>query len=243
MGSSESKDPQDKLLEKFGYVQTGSKTYGVNDGPSWYHYFDIMETYKLIIGDETGVFLRPYKVVTNDDMPGFRREVVRKPIETYHEIKDFLVIGAQIGLIAFNLYNHFSGSSAQYEPTEQDLNRILTNHNNQVYASIQQGTPTNHQYGPVLFASATDLDHYPQPTDSREVLEKKIELNRQESYAEIISEIVNPHHDSDVSEFQSNEQVAREYIRQYHEPDNSNYDKSGSDTFHESNHSDDNRSR
>lgn len=65
------------------------------------------------------------------------------------------------------------------------------------------------------FSSASESDaFYPRPTDSRSVLEKKYELNRCAAMGEIVQDAFVPGRvDSEVTDFQSNAMVAKEYLR------------------------------
>ena len=55
---------------------------------------------------------------------------------------------------------------------------------------------------------------WPNPTDSVNVLQQKIELNNQIVAGEIFSDAVVPGYDGDVTEYQSNAAVAQTYINQ-----------------------------
>lgn len=204
-------------------VPQGFKRSLKNESPSWMHYFDITEIYKLWVGDETGAFLKPHHEMKN--IPGtdfqVRTLIHPKDEESYLVWADTVKITTSVSYLLASKCN----SSEPQRISESQLNSTLTQHNNKVYDSLPNG-----------IAAATDLTYYPQPTDSTEVLKQKAELNRSGSWSEIWHDIIFPNRISDASEYQSNEQVAHEYIRQ-RELDNqtSDHDTLGHDRDNDSN--------
>lgn len=61
---------------------------------------------------------------------------------------------------------------------------------------------------------AADSDKIrPLPSDSREELERKKEINLQSAYGEIGLDLINPDRDSEVTDYQSNALLAEDYIK------------------------------
>ena len=77
-------------------------------------------------------------------------------------------------------------------------------------SSSRGGSGGGGRIGP---ASESDA-FWPRPGDSREVLEKKYDLNRAAAMGEIVQDVFLPGRpDSSVADFQSNAMVAGEYLR------------------------------